>query len=155
MCIVFTYRRRACIFQAYKEKCVRRFAKFFLRIRRFPHLSAYICYVKWWFLRPPLAHTHKKWPFSMRICKFYMRRIDLLAGSMRPVKIFYGGASPSASPNWRLFAPTWKYSSPPPSGILLLTLASRGLEEPAHALRGLEEPFFQLCCCVSFGYGGK
>ncbi len=30
------------------------------------------------------------------------------------------------------------------------TLASRGLEEPAHALRGLEGPFFQLCCCVSF-----
>jgi hypothetical protein len=30
------------------------------------------------------------------------------------------------------------------------TLASRGLEESAHALRGLEEPFFQLCCCVSF-----
>ncbi len=23
------------------------------------------------------------------------------------------------------------------------------------ALRGLEEPFFQLCCCVSFGSGGK
>ncbi len=32
------------------------------------------------------------------------------------------------------------------------TLASRGLEEPAHALRGLEEPFFQLCCCVSFWF---
>ncbi len=30
------------------------------------------------------------------------------------------------------------------------TLALRGLEEPAHALRGLEELFFQLCCCVSF-----
>ncbi len=35
------------------------------------------------------------------------------------------------------------------------SLASRGLEEPAHVLRGLEEPFFQLCCCVSFGSGGK
>ena len=35
------------------------------------------------------------------------------------------------------------------------SLASRGLEEPAHASRGLEEPFFQLCCCVSFGSGGK
>ncbi len=35
------------------------------------------------------------------------------------------------------------------------TLASRGLEEPAHASRGLEEPFFQLCCCVSFGSGRK
>ncbi len=34
----------------------------------------------------------------------------------------------------------------------LKTLASRGLEEPAHALRGLEEPFFQLCCCVSFWF---
>ncbi len=33
-----------------------------------------------------------------------------------------------------------------------LTLASRGLEEPAHTLRGLEEPFFQLCCCVSFWF---
>ncbi len=32
------------------------------------------------------------------------------------------------------------------------TLASRGLEEPAHALRGLEEPFFQLCCGVSFWF---
>ena len=32
------------------------------------------------------------------------------------------------------------------------TLASRGLEEPAHALRGLEEPFFQLCCCFSFWF---
>ncbi len=32
------------------------------------------------------------------------------------------------------------------------TLASRGLEEPAHALRVLEEPFFQLCCCVSFWF---
>ena len=30
------------------------------------------------------------------------------------------------------------------------TLALRGLGEPAHALRGLEEPFFQLCCCFSF-----
>jgi hypothetical protein len=27
-----------------------------------------------------------------------------------------------------------------------------GLEEPAHALRGLEELFFQLCCCVSFWF---
>ncbi len=36
---------------------------------------------------------------------------------------------------------------PPPC-----TLASRGLEEPAHALRGLEEHFFQLCCCVSFWF---
>jgi hypothetical protein len=32
------------------------------------------------------------------------------------------------------------------------TLASRGLEETAHALRGLKEPFFQLCCCVSFWF---
>ncbi len=32
------------------------------------------------------------------------------------------------------------------------TLASRGLEKPAHALCGLEEPFFQLCCCVSFWF---
>ncbi len=32
------------------------------------------------------------------------------------------------------------------------TLASRGLEEPAHTSRGLEEPFFQLCCCVSFWF---
>ena len=32
------------------------------------------------------------------------------------------------------------------------TLASRGLEEPAHASRGLVEPFFQLCCCVSFWF---
>jgi hypothetical protein len=30
------------------------------------------------------------------------------------------------------------------------TLTLRGLEEPAHTSRGLEEPFFQLCCCVSF-----
>ncbi len=30
------------------------------------------------------------------------------------------------------------------------TLALHGLEEPAHASRGLEELFFQLCCCVSF-----
>ncbi len=42
-----------------------------------------------------------------------MRRIDLTR------KFFYGRASPSASPNWRLFVPTWKYSSPPPSGKLL------------------------------------
>ena len=35
------------------------------------------------------------------------------------------------------------------------TLVLRGLEEPAHASRGLEEPFLQLCCCVSFGSGGK
>ncbi len=33
---------------------------------------------------------------------------------------------------------------------MILTLASCGLEEPARASRGLEEPFFQLCCCVSF-----
>jgi hypothetical protein len=33
-----------------------------------------------------------------------------------------------------------------------VTVASRGLEEPAHASRGLEEPFFQLCCCVSFWF---
>ncbi len=32
------------------------------------------------------------------------------------------------------------------------TLALRGLEEPAHASRGLEEPFFQLCCCVSIWF---
>ncbi len=32
------------------------------------------------------------------------------------------------------------------------TLASCGLEEPAHASRGLEELFFQLCCCVSFWF---
>ena len=32
------------------------------------------------------------------------------------------------------------------------TLASRGLEEPAHASRGLEEPFFQLCCRISFWF---
>jgi hypothetical protein len=30
------------------------------------------------------------------------------------------------------------------------TLASRGLEEPAHASRGLEEPFFQF----GFRWGG-
>ncbi len=30
------------------------------------------------------------------------------------------------------------------------TLALRGLEEPAHASRGLEELFLRLCCCVSF-----
>jgi hypothetical protein len=32
------------------------------------------------------------------------------------------------------------------------TLALRGLEEPAHASRGLEELFLQLCCCVSFWF---
>ncbi len=32
------------------------------------------------------------------------------------------------------------------------TLASRGQEEPAHASLGLEEPFFQLCCCISFWF---
>ncbi len=32
------------------------------------------------------------------------------------------------------------------------TLALRGLEEPAHASPGLREPFFQLCCCVSFWF---
>ncbi len=32
------------------------------------------------------------------------------------------------------------------------TLALRGLEEPAHASHGLEELFFQLCCCVSFWF---
>ncbi len=32
------------------------------------------------------------------------------------------------------------------------TLALRGLEEPAHASRGHKEPFFQLCCCVSFWF---
>ncbi len=32
------------------------------------------------------------------------------------------------------------------------TLTSRGLEEPAHASHGLEEPFFKLCCCVSFWF---
>ncbi len=32
------------------------------------------------------------------------------------------------------------------------TLALRGLEKPAHASRGLEEPFFQLCCCVSYWF---
>jgi hypothetical protein len=33
-----------------------------------------------------------------------------------------------------------------------LTLASRGLEEPAHTSRGLEELYFQLCCRVSFWF---
>ncbi len=33
-----------------------------------------------------------------------------------------------------------------------ITLASRGLEEPAHASRGLEDFFLQLCCCVSFWF---
>ncbi len=37
-------------------------------------------------------------------------------------------------------------------GKVNYTLASRGLKEPAHASRGLEEPFFQLCCCVSFWF---
>ncbi len=32
------------------------------------------------------------------------------------------------------------------------TLALCGLEEPAHALHGLEKLFFQLCCCVSFWF---
>ncbi len=32
------------------------------------------------------------------------------------------------------------------------TLALRGLEEPAHTSRGLEELLFQLCCCVSFWF---
>ncbi len=31
-------------------------------------------------------------------------------------------------------------------------LASRGLDETAHASRWLDEPFFQLCCCVSFWF---
>jgi hypothetical protein len=35
------------------------------------------------------------------------------------------------------------------------TLASRGLEEPAHASRGLEEPFFQLAVVSVFCSGGK
>ncbi len=35
------------------------------------------------------------------------------------------------------------------------TLASPGLEEPAHALRGLEELFLQLCCCVIFVLAGN
>jgi hypothetical protein len=35
------------------------------------------------------------------------------------------------------------------------TLASRGLEEPAHALRGLEEPFFQFAVVSVFGSGVK
>jgi hypothetical protein len=34
------------------------------------------------------------------------------------------------------------------SATFLFTLALRGLEEPAHASSGLEELFFQLCCCV-------
>ncbi len=34
-----------------------------------------------------------------------------------------------------------------------ITLASRGLEEPAHASRGLEELFLQLC--TVFGSGRK
>ncbi len=33
-----------------------------------------------------------------------------------------------------------------------VTLASRGLEEPAHASRGLDEFFVQLFCCVSFWF---
>ena len=32
------------------------------------------------------------------------------------------------------------------------TLASRGLEEPAHTSRGLDEFFLQLFCCVSFWF---
>ncbi len=37
------------------------------------------------------------------------------------------------------------------------TLALRGLEEPAHALRGLEELFLQLCCmlCQFFVLAGN
>ncbi len=35
------------------------------------------------------------------------------------------------------------------------SLASCGLEKPAHASGGLEEPFFQLCCCVSFWFWRK
>ena len=34
--------------------------------------------------------------------------------------------------------------------LIVATLASRGLEEPAHASRGLEELFLRLCCCDSF-----
>ncbi len=35
------------------------------------------------------------------------------------------------------------------------TLTSRGLEEPAHALRGLEEPFSSCAVVSVFGSGGK
>ncbi len=42
-----------------------------------------------------------------------------------------------------------RYFNPPQAS---LTLALRGLEETAHASRGLEEPFFQLCGCVSFWF---
>ena len=32
------------------------------------------------------------------------------------------------------------------------TLTLRGMEEPAHASRGLDEFFLQLFCCVSFWF---
>jgi hypothetical protein len=43
-------------------------------------------------------------------------------------------------------------NTPPPLHKKRKTLASRGLEEPAHALRGLDEFFLQLFCCVSFWF---
>jgi hypothetical protein len=99
---------------------IRWFAKFFpshAKVKNFANRLTRICYLKWWFLCP-LAHIHiKKAIFYMRICKFSILDLGLYATR----KFFYGRASPSALPNWRLFVPTWKYSSPPPSGILLLT----------------------------------
>ncbi len=38
------------------------------------------------------------------------------------------------------------------TGQTASTLASRGLEEPAHASRGMDEFFLQLFCCVSFWF---
>ncbi len=37
----------------------------------------------------------------------------------------------------------------------VFTLALRGLEEPAHASRGLEEPFSSCAVVSVFGSGGK
>jgi hypothetical protein len=47
---------------------------------------------------------------------------------------------------------TQPYGTDGQTDRLTNTIALHGLEEPAHASRGLEEPFFQLCCCVGFWF---
>ncbi len=48
----------------------------------------------------------------------------------------------------------WRRTSDQPT-VGIVTLALHGLEEPAHASRGLEEPFSSCAVVSVFGSGGK
>jgi hypothetical protein len=85
--------------------------------------------------------------------KGYHRNLDSYVGSIRSgAKNFRSATlSTATQPDTTMGIGSPSYYSRVDGGCPR-TLTLRGLEEPSHASRGLEEPFFQLCCCVSFWF---